>query len=271
MDDLDRRDRPRARRGARSPDGRRRTSSARSRSRASRRSAEHGGPFRHEPLSAGVPQPPVGPMYPAFAHVSGELYDALESLTRQLVWAADCAEFTDATGNARQYLYAAGHVDLAARAALALADRALVLDPPRYVRDLLAAVDDPARVTYQLPLGHVPRGAGDRPGPARADRVHRPVRRQPGGGAARRPTASRARSPAGSSTARSSSATFGSSGTPTSRSGRSRRRSTTSPRWSSASDGRRCTSTSSARRSAPSSSRAASARRTCSRARSTST
>ncbi len=80
-------------------------------------------------------------MYPAFEHVSGELYDALEGLTRQLVWAAG------ATGNARQYLHAAGHVDLAARAALG--EPGLVFDPPRYVRDLLAAVDDPARVTYQ--------------------------------------------------------------------------------------------------------------------------
>ncbi len=112
--------------------------------------AEYGGPFRHEALSDGVPQPPIGPMYPAFAHVSGELYDALEHLTHQLVWAADCAEFTDATGNARQYLSAAGHVDLAARAALALAgpELGLVLDPPRYVRDL-AAVAELGRFTYQ--------------------------------------------------------------------------------------------------------------------------
>ena len=109
--------------------------------------ADRTGPFRHEPLSDGVPQPPVGPIYPAFEHVGGELYDALEGLTRQLVWAADCAEFTDATGNSRQYLHAAGHVDLAARAALG--DTSLVFDPPRYVRDLLAAVDNPARVTYQ--------------------------------------------------------------------------------------------------------------------------
>ena len=82
-----------------------------------------GGPFRHEPLSSAVPQRPIGPMYPAFEHVHGDLYDTLEALTRALVWAADCAEFSDATGNAHQYLAAAGHVDLAARAALALAGR----------------------------------------------------------------------------------------------------------------------------------------------------
>jgi hypothetical protein len=108
------------------------------------------GPFRHEPLSDGVPQRPTGSMYPTFAHVRGELYDALENLTRELVWAADCAEFTDANLNAHQFLCAAGHVDLAARAALELAGPGLgiVLDPPRYVRELVAAADA-ARVTYQ--------------------------------------------------------------------------------------------------------------------------
>ena len=92
-------------------------------------------------------------MYPAFEHVSGELYDALEGLTRQLVWAADCAEFTDATGNARQYLRAAGHVDLAARAALALAGPGLgagVSTRPGTCRDLLAGGRGPrAASPYQ--------------------------------------------------------------------------------------------------------------------------
>ena len=112
--------------------------------------AESGGPFRPERLSDAVPQLPVGPMYPAFAHVDGELYDALENLTYQLVWAADCAEFTDANANARQFLCAAGHVDLAARAALALKGTALglVLMEPRFVRDL-AAVADLDRFTYR--------------------------------------------------------------------------------------------------------------------------
>jgi hypothetical protein len=108
--------------------------------------AEWDGPYRPERLSDGVPQEPTGPMYPAFAHVSGELYDALEALTRQLVWAADCAEFTDATNNARQYLHAAGHVDLAARAALGAPG--LVLMQPRHVRDLEAALGDLSRVTF---------------------------------------------------------------------------------------------------------------------------
>ena len=70
-----------------------------------------------------MPQPPGGPDVSRVRHArrAATLYDALEALTHQLVWAADCAEFTDATGNARQFLHAAGHVDLAARAALALA------------------------------------------------------------------------------------------------------------------------------------------------------
>jgi hypothetical protein len=120
-------------------------------------------PYRHEPLSDGVPQEPAGPMYPAFAHVRGELYDALEELTRALVWAADCAEFTDATGNARQYLHAAGHVDLAARAALGAPG--LVRWEPRYVRDLEAALGDLSRVTfnYRWDMYHEPPVTDPRP------------------------------------------------------------------------------------------------------------
>jgi len=85
-----------------------------------------GGPFRHEPLSPAVPQRPTGPMFPALAAIRGDagldpLLDALEALQTELVWAADCAEFTDANLNAAQFLRAAGHLDLAAQAALALA------------------------------------------------------------------------------------------------------------------------------------------------------
>lgn len=38
--------------------------------------------------------------------------DALDPLQRELVWAADCAEFTDANLNCAQFLRAAGHLDL---------------------------------------------------------------------------------------------------------------------------------------------------------------
>ena len=104
---------------------------------------EQSGPFRHEPLSSGVPQRPKHPCLPALHEVRGDaLADALEALQVELVWAADCAEFTDATANAQQYLRAAGHVDLAAQAALALAGPGLglVLMPPERVWGLAAGL-----------------------------------------------------------------------------------------------------------------------------------
>jgi hypothetical protein len=73
---------------------------------------ERGGPFWHGDLSTGVPRPPKRPVLPAG---DDELTQALEELAYQLVWAADCAEFTDATNNARQFLQAAGHVAEASR------------------------------------------------------------------------------------------------------------------------------------------------------------
>jgi hypothetical protein len=82
-----------------------------------------------------------------------ELAHALEALQIELVWAADCAEFTDANLNAEQFLRAAGHVDLAARAALGVIG--LVLDPPRRVRELAAGAG--LLVADLLPMG----GMGD--------------------------------------------------------------------------------------------------------------
>jgi hypothetical protein len=98
------------------------------------------GPYRAEPLSSGVPQRPTTPMFPGAP--ATPLLAALEALQTELVWAADCAEFTDATNNARQYLHAAGHVDLAARAALALVTEGLglVLLPATRVWDLAAGL-----------------------------------------------------------------------------------------------------------------------------------
>jgi hypothetical protein len=108
---------------------------------------ESRGPYREEPLSPGVPQPPEGPLFPWFESARGEpeldpLYDALEALQHQLVWAADCAEFTDATRNAEQFLRAAGHLNLAAQAAVTLAGAGLglVLVPTTHVRDLAAGL-----------------------------------------------------------------------------------------------------------------------------------
>ena len=104
---------------------------------------ERDGPFRHEPLSSGVPQRPQGALLPALHEVRGDsLAAALEALQVELVWAADCAEYSDATANARQYLQAAGHVDLAAQAALALAGPGLglVLMPPDRVWGLAAGL-----------------------------------------------------------------------------------------------------------------------------------
>jgi hypothetical protein len=106
-----------------------------------------GGPVWKGQMSAGVPQPPEGPMFPAFAAVRGDagldpLMDALEALQHELVWAADCAEFSDAVLNAAQFLRAGGHVDLAARAVLALAGAGLglVFEPPVRVRELAASL-----------------------------------------------------------------------------------------------------------------------------------
>src|SRR5687768_14935721 len=94
-------------------------------------SHESRGPYRAEALSPAVPQPPTRPMFPWFAGVRqpelDPLYDALEALQHQLVWAADCAEFTDASLNAAQFLRAAGHLDLAAQATVALAGAGLGL------------------------------------------------------------------------------------------------------------------------------------------------
>src|SRR5262245_3495849 len=90
-----------------------------------------GGPFWDGELSRGVPQPPMRPLLPE--GVAPEL----EALLYQLVWAADCAEYTDANLNARQYLKAAGHVELAARALLG--PDGLERWPAVLVRDLAAA------------------------------------------------------------------------------------------------------------------------------------
>ena len=65
-----------------------------------------------DPAGLGEPQPPERPVLPTG---DDELSRALEELAYQLVWAADCAEFTDATNNARQFLQAAGHVTEATR------------------------------------------------------------------------------------------------------------------------------------------------------------
>lgn len=93
------------------------------------------GPFRHEPLSENVPQTPRTPLIPALG--PGPEAQALEALQYQLVWAADCAEYSDALNDSRQFLRAAGHVDLAARALLGL--EGLQRWPAVLVRDLAAA------------------------------------------------------------------------------------------------------------------------------------
>src|SRR3954464_6507113 len=71
------------------------------------------GPAWGGELSTGVPERPVGPLLPS------PRVDALEALLVELVWAADCAEFTDARNNAAQYLRAAGSVVLAHQVTLA--------------------------------------------------------------------------------------------------------------------------------------------------------
>jgi hypothetical protein len=102
---------------------------------------EDDGPFWRAELSTGVPQYPAGPLFPAL-HVDDDLSAALEAAMQALVWAADCAEYADANLNAAQYLRAAGHLDLAHRAALALAGPGLglVLAPPRTMRELAAGL-----------------------------------------------------------------------------------------------------------------------------------
>jgi hypothetical protein len=92
-----------------------------------------GGPYYTGPLSDGVPQPPRQPLLPA---LQGEVPE-LEALQYELVWAADCAEFTDANNNSRKYRQAAGHVELAARAWLG--PEGLTRWPAVFVRDLAAA------------------------------------------------------------------------------------------------------------------------------------
>ena len=82
-----------------------------------------------------MPKPPVGPLLPVLG--DDELSWALEALQAELVWAADCAEYTDAVNNARQYRRAAGHVELAARAVAGSAG--LEPWPARLVRELAAA------------------------------------------------------------------------------------------------------------------------------------
>ena len=111
-----------------------------------------------------MPQPPEGPKPPAFAAIRGHaaldpLIDALEHLQHQLVWAADCAEFTDAVLNSAQFLRAAGHLDLAQRAVLALAGPGLglVLVPPVYMRDLAAGLG--LSLTELLPEGEISMGS----------------------------------------------------------------------------------------------------------------
>jgi hypothetical protein len=96
---------------------------------------EPGGPVWRGGLSDGVPQEPERPLLPG----DGPLIAALDEALAELVWAADCAEFTDATNNAAQYLCAAGHIELAARAALG--PDGLATFPAVTVRDLATALD----------------------------------------------------------------------------------------------------------------------------------
>jgi hypothetical protein len=110
------------------------------------------GPYRHERLSDGVPQPPRQPLFPGFEHIpSTPLTEALEALQAELVWAADCAEYSDATNNAAQYLRAAGNLDLAHQVLLSNHSPGfgLVLAPPRQMWGLAAGLgkrlDDPER------------------------------------------------------------------------------------------------------------------------------
>lgn len=84
---------------------------------------EEGEPFRHASFGR-VPAMPEGPMFPALVPLASgplrRMVEALEALQRQLVFEADCAEHTDALNNCRQYLHAAGRLDRAAEALLAL-------------------------------------------------------------------------------------------------------------------------------------------------------
>jgi hypothetical protein len=103
----------------------------------------HYGPIRREPPSDGVPQPPARPRFPAFAHVPRTpLTEALEALQAELVWAADCAEYSDATNNAAQYLRAAGSLDLAHQVVLVSHSPGFgfVLAPPRQMWGLAAGL-----------------------------------------------------------------------------------------------------------------------------------
>jgi hypothetical protein len=109
--------------------------------------APRDGPFFPAALSPAVPEPPEQPLLPALQAVRGDarlepVVDALETLQYELVWSADCAEFSDAVHDSRQYLHAAGHVELAHRAVLALAGPGLgiVLAPPATVRELAASL-----------------------------------------------------------------------------------------------------------------------------------
>jgi hypothetical protein len=93
--------------------------------------------------------------------VEQALERALAAALAELVRAADCAEYSDATGNAAQYRRAAGHLEPAA------GPDGLEALPPVTVRDLAAALGlaDPAEVAGRLRAGE--------------DDVIRHLRRQP--------------------------------------------------------------------------------------------
>jgi len=97
-------------------------------------SHQSGDPFHSVAFPGGVPQMPKGPMFASFAEgqrlarlgdekTAGllvRLMKALDDLQRALIYRADCQEYGDALNNERQYLCAAGYLDLAEPHVLAL-------------------------------------------------------------------------------------------------------------------------------------------------------
>lgn len=91
---------------------------------------ERDGPFLDVSFGS-TPQEPRTPMFPAFVALwtavgapVAAMMAALEALQRELVWAADCAEFSDARNTSIQYLRAAGHLEQAAEHLIVYARRA---------------------------------------------------------------------------------------------------------------------------------------------------
>ncbi|MEW6431370.1 MAG: hypothetical protein AB1730_07650 [Myxococcota bacterium] len=94
------------------------------------RPVEREPPPRHPSNFARVPREPP-PSFPSFVEARAlggphaaavrALLDALAAFQERLVFEADCQEYVDALNSSREFLFAAGHLDLAEPHALALA------------------------------------------------------------------------------------------------------------------------------------------------------